>query len=85
MIIAECCLKLNKPDDAMKILDKYETEHGEEKSYLLLKLLTLSKLKEKDKNNNELKNTIIEICDKIQSCFGDNAMVDEVKQLYLNE
>ena len=56
----------------------------DEKDSYIIKVLSYANLYEKDKENCELKNTILEICDKIISDFGSNEIVEEIKKLHSN-
>ena len=81
--IAECELKLNKPNEALSNLEKCAQQLGDKKDFLMIKMFALVDIFEKDKENTELKDTITQICDKIVNEFGNDEIVEEIKQLHL--
>lgn len=82
LALSECKLKLNKPHEALEILNKYQDKKGNDKDFLMVKLMSLAQIAENEKENQELKNTIIQICDKILNEFGESPTVEEIKQQY---
>ena len=82
--LAQCYLKLNKTDEAFEMLESCPKEAQESQNYLIVKLMYLTEILKFDANN-EIKDTIIQICDKIQTDFGNIPMVEEIKQMHIQE
>lgn len=80
MAIAECKLRQNKPHDALEIINNYKETKQNHKDYIYLRALVLSELLKLDKENNEINGEFSEICDRIISEYGDNAIVEELRQ-----
>ena len=73
--LAETYIEMDKPNEAVDILEKIKDQEKDEKEYLYIKFLAYSKIYEETKNQEEkdkLKVIIDEICDKIQVNFGEN-------------
>ena len=82
LALAECELKLNKPANALELLDKCSGETCEKRDFLYVKLYALSEIIKNDTENIELKNTIVSVCDKIIKVFGEDETVVEIKKQY---
>ena len=69
----ECLIKLKKPKEALGLLENYENKYGENKEFLLLKVIAYLKLLDisEDAENKYLIKTTIEVCDKIFSIHGE--------------
>ena len=82
--LAECNLKLNRPQKALEILNSCEDQKNEDEDFLIIKAMTLLEIYKNDKQNEELKNTILQICDKIQTNFNQDNLVEEIKNYMIN-
>ena len=78
--LAECNLRLNKPQKTLEILNECEQEKGGDRDYLTIKIMALLELFKNDNQNLELKNTILQICDKIQANFEQVDFIEEIKK-----
>ncbi|MBQ7286248.1 MAG: tetratricopeptide repeat protein [Candidatus Gastranaerophilales bacterium] len=78
--LVECKMKQNKPQEALELLNQMEVDKANEKEYLIMRITVLSVLSRMDNENNQLKDEIIEICDKIRNEYGEIAMVEELRQ-----
>ena len=75
-------LKLDKLESAKEKFEKIQQEFEnieKDKNYWLIKLLILSQTYEKEENN-ELKEEIINICDKINIDFNGDKLVEEIQK-----
>ncbi len=73
----ECLVKLNKPKEALGILQNYEDTNPEDKDFLVAKLIAYVKLNELEESEY-YKKTSIDICDKIISIYGKDEWVSEI-------
>lgn len=78
--LAECKVKLNKPKEAIEILDKIKDKKQEDKDYLLTRVIALKEILKQEDENQAIIDEINQICDKIQEVYGDSALVEEIKQ-----
>ena len=78
MALAQCLLKLGKAQKALEITEKFKIDDKSE--FLMIKLLALSEISTKNPENMEIKNTILEICDKIQT--DQKEIVEQIKQIH---
>lgn len=83
ILLAQCKVKLNKPEEAIEILNNYEGDKNS-KDYLSIRALALKTILTKE-NNVQIMDEFNEICDKIRNEYGDEAMVEELKQQKLQE
>lgn len=82
LAVSECLVKLNKPKEALEILEKLTNENIEKnENFLLIKLQALSKQQEIEPSE-ERKDSILKICDKMESDFSENKIAKEIKQKY---
>ena len=78
--IAECKAKQNKPYEALEILNNYDETQRNKKDYLYIRVLVLNEILRNEKENQQVRDEILMICDRIQTEYGDSAMVEELRQ-----
>ena len=83
MGLAQCLLKLNNPKEALNVLNECENIENDLKyhSTKLLVLVDLFKNEEDNEIKNETKNTILQLCDKIETVFNDHALTNNIRLL----
>ena len=85
LAIAECFLKLNKASDALYVLQnlkEFDNSIENSQNYLITKLIALFQIFETTPDE-QTKESIIEICDKIENEFGENKTTNEIKHKLL--
>lgn len=85
LAIAECFLKLNKASDALYVLQnlkEFDNNIENSQNYLITKLIALFQIFETTPDE-QTKESIIEICDKIENEFGENKTTNEIKHKLL--
>jgi len=80
MLLAECKVKQNKPYEALELLREYEKQEYNKKEYYFIKALVLKEILNLEKDNTQFNDEFDKICDKIRMEYGEDAMVEELRQ-----
>ena len=76
--LAECKVKMNKPNIALEILDKIKERKQNDKDYLLVRMIALKEILKQENENQAIIDEINQICVKIKEEYGDSIAVEEL-------
>ena len=52
----------------------------DKKDYLFIRMLALNAILKIETENSQIRDEILNICDRIQTLYGDDAIVEELRQ-----